>query len=88
MKNEAFKKIYSANPDKVSDTIMTSLIMCGSQNWDFYFGKKPRNCESEILTNVSIIEFDSFDEFKTYKKYNTFLDFSLEHEKPMVLVHG
>lgn len=88
MKNEAFKKIYIADSNEVSQIILQSLIMCGTQNWDFYFEKKPRNCESQTLENISLIEFDSFDELETYKKNNTFLDFSLEHEKPMVLVHG
>lgn len=88
MKNENFKKLYIANSNEVSQTIQQSLIMCGSANWDFYFAKKPRNCESEMLENISLIEFNSFDEFEAYKRNNTFLDFSLEHEKPMVLVHG
>lgn len=88
MKKEAFKKVYRANPDEVSHTILQSLIMCGTQNWDFYFEKKPRNCDSETVENITLIEFDSFDEFETYKQNNSFLDFSLEHEKPMVLVHG
>lgn len=88
MNCQIYQKLFIANIENVTQTIAQSFIMCGTENWDFYFGKRPRNCESEILTNVSIIEFDSFDEFKTYKKHNTFLDFSLEHEKPMVLVHG
>lgn len=88
MKNENFKRLYIASPDEVSRTIMTSMMMCGSRNWDFYFEKKPRNCKSQTLENISLIEFESFDEFESYKRNNTFLDFSLEHEKPMVLVHG
>lgn len=88
MKNETFKRLYIASPNEVSRTIMASMMMCGSQDWDFYFAKKPRNCESETLKNISLIEFNSFDEFKTYKKHHTFLDFSLEHEKPMVLING
>ncbi len=88
MKNEAFKKLYIADSNEVSQTILQSLVMCGSLNWDFYFEKKPRNCESQTLENIALIEFDSFDEFETYKQHNSFLDVSLEHEKPMVLVYG
>lgn len=88
MRREVFKKLYWANPEEVSETTLQSLVLCGSSNWDFYFEKKPRNCESVTLENVALIEFDSFDDFETYKKHHTFLDFSLEHEKPMVLVHG
>lgn len=88
MKNEAFKKLYMADSNEVSQTILRSLVMCGSSNWDFYFEKEPRNCESQTLENIALIEFDSLDEFETYKKHHSFLDFSLEHEKPMVLVHG
>jgi len=88
MKNEAFKKLYIADSNEVSQTILQSLVMCGSSNWDFYFAKKPRNSESQTLENIALIEFNSLHEFETYKKSNIFLDFSLEHEKPMVLVHG
>ena len=87
MKNETFRKLYRATPDDVSQTIFQSLIMCGTVNWDFYFEKKPRNCESELLENITLIEFDSLDEFETYKQNNHFLDFTLEHDKPMVLAH-
>ena len=88
MKNEAFKKLYRANPDEVSQAILQSLVMCGTSNWDFYFERKPQNCKSEILENITLIEFDSFDEFETYKRNGNFIDFSLEHNNPMVLVHG
>lgn len=88
MNIQLFNKLFTANIDEVSQTIAQSFIMCGTQNWDFYFEKKPRNCENEMFENVALIEFGSLDEFKAYKKHNTFLDFSLEHEKPMVLVHG
>lgn len=88
MKKEAFKKLYMADSNEVSQAILQSLVMCGSSNWDFYFEKKPRNCESQTLEHIVLIEFDSFDEFETYKRNNSFLDVSLEHEKPMVLIHG
>jgi len=88
MNIQRFNKLFTANIDEVSQTIAQSLVMCGTQNWDFYFEKKPRNCESQRLEAISLIEFNSFDEFETYKQNNSFLDFSLEHGKPMVLVHG
>lgn len=88
MNRQTYQKLFIADIENVTHKIAQSLIMCGTQNWDFYFEKKPRNCESQTLENISLIEFDSFDELETYKKNNTFLDFSFEHEKPMVLVHG
>ena len=88
MHRQTYQKLFIADIENVTHTIAQSLIMCGTQNWDFYFEKKPRNCDSETVENIALIEFDSFDEFETYKQNNSFLDFSLEHEKPMVLVHG
>lgn len=88
MKTEFFSKLYITDLNTTDKSALDSLVICGTQNWDFYFSKKPKNCKCEVLENISLVEFDSLDEFKFYKKYNIFLDFSLEHKRPMALIDG
>ena len=85
---EKFEKLYKANIEEVSKAVANSMIMCGSSNWDFYFQKKPKNSDFELLENISLVEFENRSEFDSFLKNNRVVDFSLEHDKPCVLIHG
>ncbi len=84
---EYYKEIFFADADKVSDDEFDSLIMCGTPNWDFYFSKPVKNYE-ERIKNVLLIEFEKEDEMFDFIDKNKFdiIDYSLEHEKPCVLL--
>ncbi len=85
---EIFEKLYKANIDDVCKAVADSLVMCGSSNWDFYFEKKPRNTDFEELSNVALFEFENKTEFDKFLSAGTFIDYSLEHNKPCVLIYG
>ncbi len=85
---QRFNKLHVADMDEVSKTVANSLVMYGSSNWDFYFAKKPRNTEFDELSNVALLEFGDKASFNNFLKNNTYIDYSLEHEKPCVLIHG
>jgi len=62
--------------------------MSGRQNWDKYFTPFKTKREHEVIKNVELVEFDSEgDMFEYIEKLNpiSFLNFSLEHEKPCLL---
>lgn len=85
---QKFDKLYIADMDEVSKAVANSLVMCGSSNWDFYFAKKPRNAEFEELSNIALLEFGNKAEFDEFVRNGAYIDYSLEHEKPCVLVYG
>ena len=85
---QKFDKLYIADMDEVSNAIANSLVMCGSSNWDFYFAKKPRNIVVEELSNIALLEFGNKAEFDEFVRNGAYIDYSLEHEKPCVLVYG
>lgn len=62
--------------------------MCSTQNWEHYFSVNSEEANIETLSHVSIVEFKNNNDFETFIKTNEIIDFSLEHDKPMVLVHG
>jgi hypothetical protein len=85
---QRFDAIYIADMDKVSHAVADSLVMRGSSNWDFYFAKKPKNTDFEEINDVVLIEFDDKAELDSFLSANAYINYSLEYEKPCVLVHG
>ena len=88
MQSEKFEKLYRANIEDVSKRVVNSLVMCGSSNWDFYFEKKPKNANFEEISNVILLELDDKAELDIFLSVNAYIDYSLEHEKPCVLIRG
>ncbi|NLM99997.1 MAG: hypothetical protein GX170_08295 [Campylobacteraceae bacterium] len=87
MKIRNFKKIYSLElNNEMSLEQEESFLFCGSKNWDFYFSNRLEN--SNVVDNVSIIEFNSNEEFTSFIKSTDILDYSLEHQRPLVLVES
>lgn len=83
-----YNSLYILDIDALDEDEQNNLLMCSSQNWEHYFSVNSEEANIETLLNVSIIEFENKHDFESYAKINEVLDFSLEHEKPMVLVHG
>ncbi|MGE4511404.1 MAG: hypothetical protein AB7D43_09920 [Sulfurimonadaceae bacterium] len=88
MKTTHYNSLYILDIDALEEDEQNNLLMCSSQNWEHYFSVNSEEANIETLLNVSIIEFENKHDFESYTKINKVLDFSLEHEKPMVLVHG
>lgn len=88
-KKEFYKEIYFIDsPERLTDKQWDNLLMSGKKNWDKYFIPFKTKREHEVIKNVELVEFDSEnDMFKYIKKLSpfSFLNFSLEHEKPCVL---
>jgi arginine/lysine/ornithine decarboxylase len=86
---KTFKKLYILNPDDVSKSIMNTLVMCGSTNWDYYF-EETNNNNSEFVENISLIEFKNKEHMLDFIKdnKNAIVDYSIEHKKPSVLIQN
>jgi|GEM_PF-1213754 len=53
---EKFKRLYRLPNHRIREnTDMTYFVFCG-KNWDYYFTKKNRDSEVEILENVVLVE--------------------------------
>lgn len=88
MKTTHFKSLYILDVDTLEDDEHDNLVMCGSQNWEHYFSVDSKEANVETFSNVSILEFQNNNDFETFVKLNQIIDYSLEHDNPMVLVHG
>lgn len=88
MKTTNYEYIYILDIDAINESKQADLLMCGSHNWDHYFVSNSKKANNETLTNVDFIEFENHNEFEDYINSNQIIDYSLEHKKPMVLVHG
>lgn len=88
MKTTCFESLHILDIDALNEVEQSQLIMCGSQNWDHYFSENSEEANIETLSNVMIIEFKNTHDFESFITTNQIIDFSLEHDKPMVLVHG
>jgi len=71
---------------------MDSLLMCSTKNWNYYLcdlGEKPKKKISfKKISNVELVEFSSKKEMLTFLKRldgKSYIDFSLEHDKPCIL---
>ena len=86
---KTFEKLYILDPDNVSENVMNTLIMCGSTNWDYYF-EETNNNNSEFVENVSLVEFKNKEHMLDFIKKNKkiIVDYSVEHEKPFVLIQN
>jgi len=84
-----YKKIYFIDePEKLTRKEWDNLLMPGKINWDKYFTPFETNKEYEEIKNVELLEFDIEDEMFEYIKNLSpisFINFSLEHEKPCLL---
>lgn len=88
MQTTHYNSLYILDVDALEEDEQNNLLMCSSQNWDHYFSKNSEEANIETLSNVMIIEFKNTNDFESFIKTNQIIDFSLEHEKPMVLVRG
>lgn len=82
-----FEKLYIANIDEVSQEVENSFLFCG-KNWDFYFTKKDNKTDFEELKNIKYIEFESKIDFEVFITNNKIIDYSIESDKSMVILHG
>lgn len=82
-----FEKLYIANIDEVSQEVENSFLLCG-KNWDFYFTKKDNKTDFEELKNIKYIEFESKIDFEAFITNNKIIDYSIESDKSMVILHG
>lgn len=94
MKIEKLKKIYFVeNPEKILGKKGENFLMCSTKNWNYYFEDlsektKKKKDFFEELKNLNLIEFDSENEMFDYldkKDPHLIVDWSLEHNKPLVL---
>ena len=86
---EFFGELYLiASPEYLTSKQYDQLLMSGRINWDKYFIPFETNRQYEVIENVELLEFDfakdMFEYIKTLNKIS-FINFSLEHEKPCVL---
>jgi len=88
MRTTHYNVLYILDVDALDEDKLNSLLMCGSQNWEHYFSVDSEQANIETLSNVSIVEFKNNNDFENFVKSNQIIDYSLEHENPMVLVHG
>lgn len=88
MKKTYYESLYILDVDALEDDEQDTLVMCGSQNWDYYFHVNSEQANIETFSNVSILEFQNNNDFETFVKSNQIIDYSLEHDNPMVLVYG
>jgi hypothetical protein len=88
MKTTHYNSLYILDVDALEEDEQNDLLMCGSQNWEHYFSRNSEEANIETLSNISIVEFKNTNDFESFIKTNQIIDFSLEHDKPMVLVHG
>lgn len=94
MKKKKIKKVYFVeNPEKILEEEGEDLLMCSTKNWNYYFEKLSENAKKKInffeeLNNLDLIEFDLECDMFNYlnkKDPRLILDWSLEHNKPLVL---
>ena len=88
MKTTHYKSLYILDVDALEEDEQNNLLMCGSQNWDYYFLVDSKQANIETFSNVSIVEFKNNNDFENFVNSNQIIDYSLEHDNPMVLVHG
>jgi hypothetical protein len=88
MKKTYYESLYILDVDALEEDEQNNLLMCGSQNWDYYFHVNSEQANVETFSNVSIVEFENIDDFKKFVNSNQIIDYSLEHDNPMVLVYG
>jgi hypothetical protein len=88
MKTTYYKSLYILDTDLIEDELLDSLVMCGTQNWEHYYENNSHEANIETLHDVLLVEFNNFDSFKIYQAQNTIIDYSLEHDSPMVLTYG
>lgn len=74
--------------DVLDEGKQNNLLMCSSKNWEYYFAVNSEEANIETLSNVSIVEFKNTNDFESFIKTNQIIDFSLEHDEPMVLIHS
>ena len=92
-KSEFFRKVYFVeNPETLNSKQMDSLLMFSTKNSNYYLcdlGKKPKkNISFKEISNVELVEFGSKKAMFTFLKGldgKSYIDFSLEHEKPCIL---
>jgi len=88
MRKTYFDKLYILDLDFTDTIVETSLVMCGTQNWDHYFAKDSQEANIETLFDITLVEFESSDQYEEFIKSRPIIDFSMEHENPMALIHG
>ena len=87
---KVYKKIFWVESKTALKMTDKNLVMCGTKNWEYYYSKidKIKNTEYEEMKNVELVEFenekemvDFWEKLEDFKK----IDWSLEHNVPMVL---
>lgn len=80
MKKTYYESLHVVDADVLEEEeLAENFLFQGSKNWDLYFLEAIPNLESELLENVSLLEFEEKSEFENYLQNNQILDYSLEH---------
>jgi len=88
MKKVIYDKVFVLDIEEIDNPKMDSMLMCGSNNWDFYFADNIDDDSClDVLENVVCCKFDTKKEFDNYMQNEDIIDYSLEHTKPMVLAY-
>jgi len=89
IKSEFFKEVYYIDqPKHLSGKQWNNFLLCGAVNWNYYFLPFKTKQEYEAIKNVELLEFESEELIFEYLKILpdiSFLNYSLEFEKPCLL---
>ncbi|MDD3475482.1 MAG: hypothetical protein PHI38_01290 [Sulfurimonas sp.] len=88
MNTTYFKSLYILDVDTLETEVADHLVMCGTQNWEHYYDLCPQEAHVETLQDIVLIEFKDKKTFQSFITTNETIDYSLEHENPLVLIHG
>ena len=88
-KKEFFDEVYLFdNPERLTSLQWNNLLVMGKKNWDAYFVPFNTARKHEVIKGVELLSFDAERSMLRYvSNLNPllFLNFSLEHDVPMVL---
>ena len=88
MNTTYYKSLYILDSDMLEAEFTDHLIMCGTQSWEHYYDVCPQEAHVDTLQDVVLLEFKDKKTFQSFIATNETIDYSLEHENPLVLVHG
>ena len=83
-----YKSLYVLDTDMLETEDTNHFVMCGTQNWEHYYDVYSQKAHVETLQDVVLIEFKDEKTFQSFIATNKTIDYSLEHENPLVLIHG
>lgn len=88
MNTTYYKSLYILDTDMLEADVKDHLIMCGTQNWEHYYDVYQQEAHVDTLQDVVLLEFKNKKTFQSFIATNETIDYSLEHDNPLVLVYG